>query len=382
MSEYQYYEFQAIDRPLTKTELAELRALSTRAQISSTRFQNFYTYGDFKGEPLALMERYFDAFLYVANWGTHWFMLRLPGRALDLALARRYCMEEGAMYHVHEDHMILEFRSEDEEGSGWVEDEEAEGWLPALLPLRSELLRGDLRGLYLAWLACVTAGEVDDETVEPPLPAGLGSLSASLEAMVEFLRVDEDLLDVAAERSPALQSGPPSGELEGWIRALPESEKNSILLRLVRGEDLPLQADLLRRFDAATGHGSVGVGERTVGELLSQAGERAERRQREEAERQAAEQARREQEQAAARSAYLDRLAGREEDVWRQIDALIDTKQPKPYDQAVQLLRDLHDLSVRRQQSDAFAGRLGALRDRYVKRYSLIERFDRAGLKA
>jgi len=32
MSEYQYYEFLAIDRPLTADEMAELRALSTRAE--------------------------------------------------------------------------------------------------------------------------------------------------------------------------------------------------------------------------------------------------------------------------------------------------------------------------------------------------------------
>jgi hypothetical protein len=33
MSEYQYYEFQAIDRPLTKSEMADLRSYSTRALI-------------------------------------------------------------------------------------------------------------------------------------------------------------------------------------------------------------------------------------------------------------------------------------------------------------------------------------------------------------
>ena len=30
MSEYQYYEFQAIDRPLSQAEMAAVRALSTR----------------------------------------------------------------------------------------------------------------------------------------------------------------------------------------------------------------------------------------------------------------------------------------------------------------------------------------------------------------
>jgi hypothetical protein len=67
MSEYQYYEFQAIYRPLTQREMAELRALSTRAEITPNRFVNVYHYGDFRGDPRALMEKYFDAFLYVAN---------------------------------------------------------------------------------------------------------------------------------------------------------------------------------------------------------------------------------------------------------------------------------------------------------------------------
>lgn len=42
MSEYQYYEFAAIDRPLTKTEMAELQAVSTRAAITSYSFSNHY----------------------------------------------------------------------------------------------------------------------------------------------------------------------------------------------------------------------------------------------------------------------------------------------------------------------------------------------------
>ena len=38
MSEYQYYEFLAVDRPLTATEQAEVRQLSTRARITATSF--------------------------------------------------------------------------------------------------------------------------------------------------------------------------------------------------------------------------------------------------------------------------------------------------------------------------------------------------------
>lgn len=78
MSEYQYFEFQAVDRPLTAREMRELRAYSTRATITATRFVNHYDWGDFKGDPTVWMEKYFDAFLYVANPGIRWLMLRFP----------------------------------------------------------------------------------------------------------------------------------------------------------------------------------------------------------------------------------------------------------------------------------------------------------------
>jgi hypothetical protein len=91
VSEYQYYEFQAIDRPLTAAEMAALRACSTRATITPTRFVNSYSYGRFKGDERRWMERYFDAFLYQANWGARYLSLRLPAAHLPLKEARRYC---------------------------------------------------------------------------------------------------------------------------------------------------------------------------------------------------------------------------------------------------------------------------------------------------
>jgi hypothetical protein len=40
MSEFQYYEFRALDRCLTSREMRELRAISTRAEITPTSFVN------------------------------------------------------------------------------------------------------------------------------------------------------------------------------------------------------------------------------------------------------------------------------------------------------------------------------------------------------
>ncbi len=78
MSEYQYYEFQAIDRPLDEADRKALRSLSSRAQITATSFTNHYEWGDFRGSPCELMERWFDLHLHVANWGTRRLMIRLP----------------------------------------------------------------------------------------------------------------------------------------------------------------------------------------------------------------------------------------------------------------------------------------------------------------
>ena len=146
MSEYQYYEFQAIDRPLTAKEMDKLRSYSTRARITPTGFVNDYSWGDFKGNADAWMEKYFDAFLYLANWGTHILKLRLPTRLLDPAIARTYCGGEGASVRKKAGKVILSFLSDDEEGGDWVE---GEGQLSSLISVRAELVRGDLRTLYL-----------------------------------------------------------------------------------------------------------------------------------------------------------------------------------------------------------------------------------------
>lgn len=64
MSEYQYYEFQALDRPLTQAERGEISQLSSRVVLNSTSAAFTYHYGDFRGKPESVLEKYFDAMLY------------------------------------------------------------------------------------------------------------------------------------------------------------------------------------------------------------------------------------------------------------------------------------------------------------------------------
>lgn len=116
MSEYQYYEFLAVDYPLNEHQLAELSTLSTRALLTPTSLVNTYHWGSFRGDPRKLIETYFDAFLYLANWGTRQLMIRLPARLLDLETAARYCAGEAVTTWAAGDHVILSLASEQEEG--------------------------------------------------------------------------------------------------------------------------------------------------------------------------------------------------------------------------------------------------------------------------
>ena len=174
MSEYQYYEFRAIDRPLDQQADGRAPRLSTRAEITPTSFTNSYHWGDFKGKPSALMDRYFDAFVYVANWGTHRLMLRIPRGFLDVDIVQAYCDGEVVSLTAGKEHVVIEFSSQDESGDEWTEGEH---WMPSLVSIRDELMRGDLRALYLGWLASLPARgwddeDVDDDEREPPsLPA-------------------------------------------------------------------------------------------------------------------------------------------------------------------------------------------------------------------
>ena len=197
MSEYQYYEFVALDRPLTAAEMAELRSISTRAQITPTRFFNEYHWGDLKADPAELLARYFDVHVYFANWGSRRLMFRLPKPAAHLDDLRA-CVPGGpATLTVIEHHVVLDLWSETEEPEEeWFEDGQL---LASLTPLRAELLRGDRRVAYVAWLLAVQAGELDPDTPEPRVPHGLDGPSASLAALISFLRVDPDLLAAAAE---------------------------------------------------------------------------------------------------------------------------------------------------------------------------------------
>jgi hypothetical protein len=380
MSEYQYYDFRAIDQALTKAEITALRSISTRAKITSTSFTNHYEWGDLKADPLKLLEKYFDAFVYVTNWGTREFYLRLPRELADYEQLRAMLPGDAARVRMVGKHLIVGFESESELDD-WDDGSE---WMGSLLSLRSDLLLGDLRCLYLGWLLCAQCDEFSEEALEPPVPAGLGELSAPLHSLIEFLGINEDLVEVAALASAPLSAGPGRKELAEWIQNLPEEEKNDLLVTATLQSGERWKIDLLRRCQQhsapRTSHALATIQPRTVRDLLTAAETRAEERTRRLEAKQAAEAKRQKAKDEADRARYLDQLAKSEEEIWNRVTAHIQKRQPNEYDKAVSLLIDLRDLAVRKQRLSVFQSALEELRHAHSTKQSLLRRLEKAKL--
>jgi hypothetical protein len=379
VSEYQYYEFQAIDRPLTAEEMAELRRHSSRARITPTSFVNDYAWGSLRGSVDAWMERYFDAFLYLANWGTRSLQLRLPARLLSPETARSYCPGRHAAMRTKAGMVILSFTSTEEEGGSWIE---GDGRLAALQPLRAELVRGDLRALYLGWRAGVASDGLADDDVEPPVPAGLAEPSASLTSFAELLRLDPDLVAVAAAASPPLpELTIRAADARAWLATLATAEKDELLAQMIAGDAVLAEelAQRVRRERASGGATDATAPRRSVAELRRAAEVAAVERRRREAAAAAKERTRAALAAAAARRKHLDALAGTEPALWQRVVELIAKKSPKSYDEAVASLLDLRDLAAR--AGDAgFRGRVAELCAMHARRPRLLERLEQAGL--
>lgn len=388
MSEHQYYEFQTLDRRLSKEEMEELRELSTRAEITPTSFVNVYNYGDFRGNPGKLIIRYFDAFVYLSNWGSYRLMLRIPKGLIDEATLGAYRDEESFDVITGDDCLVLDFHLRLEDGGEWRNDAR---WMPELIPLRDEIMRGDLRPLYLGWLASLFVypgceENLRDKTVkEPPVPPGLGHLTKAQRSLAEFLMIDEALIRAAAEASAeGASEGAARAEKTKWVEKLPEAEKNAWLLRLLDAEDdeSSVRTALRVRFREATASHGASIANnqerRAVIELLKSAQTIQLEIDHEVAEKRVREEARQAREKEERRDKRRKELTGREPQAWDEVDRLIGAKKTDEYDQAVSLLKDLLDLADSTGRRDEAIERIRDLRARHTTKQAFVRRLNKA----
>lgn len=381
MSEYQYYEFLAIDRPLTQKQIGEVRQFSTRAEITSTHFVNEYHFGNFHGDPDLLISKYFDVMVYFANWGTRRLLIGIPEEMHDPAGWKHYESDHGMEMRKGKGRPLLELFSE-AEGYDYDDFDEAGGsWMASLSPIRAEVLGGDLRPLFLGWLAGIAEDDEDDSDEPlPPIPPGLRQLTAAQEALSGFLRVDEDLLNAAAKLSPA--ELPPVIGLGAWIESLPSKENDQALLSLMSGDDPVASAKLMRRYQQESRAPSAVVPETSVTLASLRAAAAEIREEREAAERAARERqrVRREAEAARERENHIKQLMAGEAQAWHKVEEIVSTRQAKFYDDAVKTLLDLREVAVRKDALERFTARVRSLRDEHRGKYKFIQRLDKAAL--
>jgi hypothetical protein len=393
MSEYQYYEFAALDRPLTPQQQAELRERSSRARITPGSFVNEYHWGDLKGEPLDWMTLYFDAHVYSANWHHCKLMLRLPKTVLDpaqLAVFRGNRNDSECFSGV-------------DVGSAWVlewaffDDErvveldrfnmgDGPGWLSELLPLREEVLRGDQRALYLGWLLRASRDELDDDALEPPVPPGMRTLSPAQQALLCFVEFDRDWLAVAAQASVDLEAvAVDETPLQArWLDSLSTDELRGVVRLLVQGHLLDAAqvvrqhyTESVRAWSLAEGTTPADTPRRTVAQLRTGLDEaRAARQAREQQARDA-----QRQHEVQQRAEYLRReILPRAGAIWGDVEAQLSRGSASAYDRALTQVRDLSDAMRLAGRQDEFQQRLAILMRGHGQRRVWVKRLQDAGL--
>jgi hypothetical protein len=122
--------------------------------------------------------------------------------------------------------------------------------LDRLVPLRAEILEGDLRPLYLAHLAMACDGNHDPEkTKEAPVPAGLKKLSNSARALAELYGMGDTFVAAAAQHSPpsAARDDPRNQHAE-WLQGQRQAKKDAWPARLMADPDSTVRSELLAEF--------------------------------------------------------------------------------------------------------------------------------------
>ena len=245
MSEYQYYKFERLDGYLEAKARQALRIISSRAEISTTSFQVYYTYGDLKAEPTELMLNYFDIGFYYANWGSIYSYIKLPiGTVPDALLG---FASDGLEVYECDEWQLLVFSIE--EYDEYFDDEDAEDFFQSLVALRGALMLGDWRVIYLMWLKeC----DYNDELERIPL------IQFDFQHLSEELQAFSGLYDIPLAWVKALamvlnaqsshQAKQAQFQFDVWLNNLTEADKHTLLSTLFeQGQLTRHQALILTR---------------------------------------------------------------------------------------------------------------------------------------
>lgn len=343
MSEYQYYEWQRLEGPLTAAEQKAVDALSSHIEVNAMQASVSYNWGDFRHDPLTVLAKYFDAYLYFANWGSFDLAFSFPKGLIDAAVLEVYFDEDHVNIQEIEGKLVLKFEKRDDDGYGG--DYGEQNHLSTLSRLRDDIIQGDHRVLYIAWLNAM-AGQADwyeeDEDdpdnfyndPEPPVPAGLNELSLPLQIFMDAFEVDPFLVSAAAERSPRLIPLKKTA-FDSAINKLSRQEADDFLLKVANAEPGAVAAlrKRLRSFDQPREKSQTEP--RTIGELLKRAEELEE-----------IEKKRVTEERQKNHIARMNKLEKEEPQLWLDVErVLTGGSKISVYDEATEILGKLYEVA-------------------------------------
>jgi hypothetical protein len=373
MSEFQYVGFRAIDGPVSDKGLEFMHQQSSRAEITPWSFDNEYHYGDFHGNAAEMLRRGYDVHLHYANFGVRKLMIRLPNGLPDATAAEPYFEEDSLSF------------LKDKSGRGGIlciepfyePDDLEELWdlghfLDRLRPLRAEILDGDLRPLYLAYLGVVCDGNHDpEEEKDAPVPAGLEQLTDAQRALAELYGISEALLAAAAQDAPALPKREDAeNQYEAWLRRQPEATRNAWLAQLMGDPGAAVRREILAEFQKSQGAASwptIRV-DRTIAELEAAAEEIQRQTNRQKAEKAARQRAKKLADMAADPTPTL-----------RETEQLVQQRNLDAYDQVARLLADLRQALSGSDRSNLAEQQARKLKDKNPKLHQLTAALRRQG---
>ncbi len=374
MSEYQYYEFAAIDGPISDEGLRYARGCSTRAEVSRIRWKNVYHFGSFHGSEDTLL-KYYDAHFYIANWATVRLGLAFPNGTIALEALQPYLIEgeryEDTLTIKRIGDRLIVWWDYNEDG-GWSSTS-GEGLIEELMGIREELMRGDYRALFLGWLADFHPDEWQDsrdaEVIMPPIPSGLDQLSPALAELIKHFPVDTDALSVAATMSQAsMQERVP---MKAILEKLSEPEMRALLARVAEGGGQGVMAEL-NRLASPPAKTSPGQTISCI-DFASKAIKARKERLKKEA---AAETAKRQRE-AERLKQHLASIFERAGSIWPEFDPLMAQKISSAYDEVANRLQELRDAYAQAANIGVFQQKLVEFRTRYSNRPAMLRRIEK-----
>ncbi|NWK54708.1 hypothetical protein HW115_03740 [Verrucomicrobiaceae bacterium N1E253] len=374
MSEYQCYQWKKVSQSLSPKQYKEVSNLSSHISVTSNSAEVTYHWGDFKHDPQTVLTRYFDIFLYEANWGTQRVEFRFDIGSVDVEQIQGFALGNLLEVKQTEDAVFVEVWFEE----NWIEPsysyydqyEDTGDWrLEAFEAVYRQIQQGDYRGLFLLWMKGCEISSIEKKVVA--LPRGMAKLEEEHRILADFVGVNEELIKQAAERSrPLPRTKKVEKSLDLHLPKLSIEKKEDYVKRLLSEDAHSVQSELKRELRKLGGYRqSSYLGGDVCYDDLANA---AKREARLEAQRMKEEKERR-------RKEYLLELGNREDELLDRIHELVSEKKTKSYEEAVLLLRGLEDLWVSRDDREYFIQAVKCIANEFPRLTGFRGRLEKAG---